>query len=276
MISSNKNSINDIINCIDNSLLNLEKVKQDLCINNQQNNIIQFLTNLSYDLQNIINLLKCLNQKENLSNEKINNLQNQIYCFENELLNSNNKIRELNYLLCDKECAIHELLNQKSNFCLCNCNCPYCNNNINNHDLSTKSSFYNKKNNTFNLSNDCNNNLISSQIIPKKKNLSFDYGNDILEKTSNILNINTNKNNNNNRNNFDKNFCLTPSVQNIKKIDFIKSNENKRYNNSYDNFNKINLNDDKNDNNNLNIDNNNLNNEKNLNKNNIFKNKNDL
>ena len=44
MISSNKNSINDIINCIDNSLLNLEKVKQDLCINNQQNNIIQFLT----------------------------------------------------------------------------------------------------------------------------------------------------------------------------------------------------------------------------------------
>ncbi len=275
MISSNSNSINDIIICIDNSLVNLEKIKQDLSINNQQNNIIQFLTNLSYDLQNIINLLKCFNQKENMNNEKINNLQNQIYCFENELLNSNNKIRELNFLICDKECTIHELLNQKNNFCICNCNCPYCNSNMNNHELSTKSTFYNKKNNNFNLSYDCNN-LMNSQNIPKKKNLSFDCGNDILEKTSNILNINKT-----NRNYFDsplnRNFSLTPSVQNIQKFDFNtpRINDNLRFHNSYDNFNKINLNQDKNNNETINENkldkDNKYKNEKDLNKDNINK-----
>ena len=262
MISSNSNSINDIIICIDNSLVNLEKIKQDLSINNQQNNIIQFLTNLSYDLQNIINLLKCFNQKENMNNEKINNLQNQIYCFENELLYSNNKIRELNYLICDKECTIHELLNQKNNFCICNCNCPYCNSNMNNHDLSTKSTFYNKKTNTINLSYDCNN-LMNSQNIPKKKNLSFDCGNDILEKTSNILKIKSNRNYVESLTN--RNYSLTPNVQNNQKIEFntAKLKDNLRFHNSYDNFNKINLNDDKNNNE---IINNTLNNENNLNK----------
>ena len=262
MISSNTNSINDIINYIDNSLLNLEKLKKDLSNNNQQNNIIQFLNILSFDLQNIINLLKNFNQNETVNNEKINNLQNQIYCFENELLYSNNKIRELNYLICDKECTIHELLNQKNNFCTCNCNCPYCNSNINNHDLSTKSTFYNKKTNTINLSYDCNN-LMNSQNIPKKKNLSFDCGNDILEKTSNILNIKSNRNYVESLTN--RNFSLTPNVQNNQKIEFntAKLKDNLRFHNSYDNFNKINLNDDKNNNE---IINNTLNNENNLNK----------
>ena len=57
------NSLNEIINCLNNSILNLQQIKQDLYMNNQEK-IFQFLCDLSFELQNIINLIKNLNPNE--------------------------------------------------------------------------------------------------------------------------------------------------------------------------------------------------------------------
>ena len=139
------NSLNEIINCLNNSILNLQQIKQDLYMNNQEK-IFQFLCDLSFELQNIINLIKNLNPNENYNKEAIQNLKNQIFCLENQLLNSNNKINDLNLLICEKECTIHNLLNAKKNII-----CPFCNNNLyklntnfESTTFETKSSFNNK------------------------------------------------------------------------------------------------------------------------------------
>ena len=234
------NSLNEIINCLNNSILNLQQIKQDLYMNNQEK-IFQFLCDLSFELQNIINLIKNLNPNENYNKEAIQNLKNQIFCLENQLLNSNNKINDLNLLICEKECTIHNLLNAKKNII-----CPFCNNNLyklntnfESTTFETKSSFNNK--NLGNLSYDDNKKVFSNKInlknFPKRKNLSFDnnksfiYTNDILEKTSNILNKTNQIKYYNLQSPLKKYSSLSP-IQNIKKIYFSRSSENKNKKNT--------------------------------------------
>lgn len=241
MLSSfNVNSFMDIINSIDIILINLQQMKQDSCINNKDRNIHQFLCDLSCDLQKINNLLKSYSPKNDNCEEKINNLENKIVCLEKELMNSNNKIQDLNYLNCDLECKIKELLNSKSNFC------PYCNNNINNmspihnqklnplemSNFDTKSTFYK---NLENISYDNNNKSINLKNRNMRNSLSFDdeksplkSNNDILLKTSNIINFNYNKSPY-------KNYSLSPKSQ---EFDIYKKPLNQSNDSHYNNLDK--------------------------------------
>ncbi len=221
------NCLNELICISDNILLKSQEINKDLNLNSQDNNNInQFLIDLCFDMKKINNNLKLLLSSYNNSidsnyelENKIKSLQNQNFCLETSLLNSNHKIQDLNSIIIEKESLIQELSNLQNNLCVCNCNCPCYklkNDNINNYNKqlfpleisnynykSTKSTNFDNNvysNNKGSLTYDYNSNSNSLRNSPKR-NLSFDYGkkclydnnDNIVNKTSNILNSYTNQ-----------------------------------------------------------------------------------
>ncbi len=182
-------SLNELIGICDNILYKTQQMKQELSMNNQDKNLIQFFSDLCFSIQKISNSLQYFrtsnnNLSLNFSNimdknseleEKIKNLQNQNIYLETSLVNLNHKIQDLNSTLIEKEIIIQDLSNTKNNLCLCNCNCPCCkekNNNVNNsntrnnirHLSPLNVMSYNSKNSHYNNNNiySNNNNIINN------------------------------------------------------------------------------------------------------------------
>ena len=103
-------SLNELIGICNNILYKIQQMKQELNISNQNKNIIEFFSDLCFNIQKISNSLQYLSKSNNnlsfnLSNimdknseleEKIQNLQNQNFYFETSLINLNHKIQDLN------------------------------------------------------------------------------------------------------------------------------------------------------------------------------------
>jgi hypothetical protein len=222
-----ENSINELIGISDDILIKTQQMKQEFnSINYQNQNLSQFFSDLLFGIQKINNSLKFLrtssiNLSYNLSNEieknndlkeQIKKIQNENFYLETNIINVNHTIQDLNSIIREKDNFIQELNNSKNNICICNSRCPCCKDGNNNNNLILQISDYKTKKNNNNIySNNIGslaydyNDYSNVQKYNHKNNFSYDSrikknynysNNDMVNKTTNVLNSYVNHLNN--------------------------------------------------------------------------------